>query len=50
MIDYYSRYYEIDIIKDISNEKIVDCLETMFARNGLPKRIKSDNGPQFVSK
>jgi transposase InsO family protein len=50
VIDYYSRYYEIDIIKDISSEKIVDCLETMFARNGLPKTIKSDNGPQFVSK
>lgn len=50
VIDYYSRYYEIYIIKDISSEKIVDCLETTFARNGLPKTIKSDNGPQFVSK
>jgi hypothetical protein len=50
VIDYYSRYYEIDIIKDISSEKIVDCLETMFARNGLPKTIKSVNGPPFVSK
>ncbi|XP_060076193.1 uncharacterized protein K02A2.6-like [Ylistrum balloti] len=49
VIDYYSRYYEVDITKDISSERMIDALENMFARYGLPVSITSDNGPQFVS-
>lgn len=49
-IDYYSRYYEIEITKDISSEKMIDVLETMFSRHWLPISITSDNGPQFRSK
>ena len=50
VIDYYSRYYEIDITKDTSSEKMIDSLENMFLRHGLPLSIRSDNGPQFTSK
>ncbi|XP_052799124.1 uncharacterized protein K02A2.6-like [Mya arenaria] len=48
-VDYYSRYYEIYIIKTITSEKIIDCLEKMFIIHGLPVTITSDNGRQFVS-
>ncbi|XP_052779408.1 uncharacterized protein K02A2.6-like [Mya arenaria] len=43
------RYYEIDIIKTIASEKIIDCLEKMFIIHGLPVTITSDNGRPFVS-
>ena len=48
-MDYFSRYYEIEITKDITSEKLIDALEGMFCRNGLPVSISSDNGPQFKS-
>ncbi|XP_033758102.1 uncharacterized protein K02A2.6-like [Pecten maximus] len=49
VVDYYSRYFEIDVTKDTSTEKVVDILENMFSRHGLPCSITSDNGPQFKS-
>lgn len=48
-VDYYSRYYEIDVMKDISSDRIIEALEKMFVHHGLPITITSDNGPQFVS-
>ena len=50
VIDYYNRYYEIDIMKDTSSDRIINSLENMFSRHGLPYTIRSDNGPQFTSK
>jgi transposase InsO family protein len=43
-------YYEIDIMKDSSSDRIIYSLENMFSRHGLPYTIRSDNGPQFTSK
>ncbi|KAL4231673.1 hypothetical protein ACF0H5_009252 [Mactra antiquata] len=48
-IDYYSRYYEIDIMKTVTSEKIIESLDKMFLTHGLPLSITSDNGRQFVS-
>lgn len=48
-VDYYSRFYELEITKDISSERIIDALENMFSRHGLPMSLTSDNGPQFRS-
>ena len=48
-LDYYSRYYEVDILKSTTTEKIISSLEVMFSRHGLPESLTSDNGPQFIS-
>ncbi|MEW8548477.1 MAG: DDE-type integrase/transposase/recombinase, partial [Candidatus Thiodiazotropha sp.] len=48
-VDYYSRYYELEIMKNTSSERIVEALENMFSRHGYPISITSDNGPQFRS-
>ena len=48
-VDYYSRYYEYAILKSTTAEKVIDCLDEMFSRHGLPETLKSDNGPQFRS-
>ncbi|XP_033739246.1 uncharacterized protein K02A2.6-like [Pecten maximus] len=47
VVDYYSRYYEIEIMKDTTSTKITESLENMFCRHGIPVSITSDNGPQF---
>jgi transposase InsO family protein len=49
VVDYYSRYYEIAIMRSTTARKVVEALAPMIARHGVPFSIKSDNGPQFVS-
>ena len=49
VVDYYSRYYEIDIMKSTVASRIIESLEEMFSRHGLPESMTSDNGPQFIA-
>lgn len=49
VVDYYSRYQEVAIVKRTTSNRIITQLEAIFARHGLPRTIRSDNGPQFVS-
>jgi hypothetical protein len=49
VIDYYSRFYEVAIMKSTTAEKTVENLKVIFARHGLPLTVHSDNGPQFIS-
>ena len=50
VVDYYSCYYEVVIMHSTTTEKIVDALSSIFGRFGFPHSLKSDNGPQFLSK
>ncbi len=49
VVDYYSRYFEVAILRSTTAKKIIDALRPMISRFGVPFSIKSDNGPQFVS-
>ena len=49
LVDYYSRYYKVDILKSTTTEKVISSLEVIFSRHGLPESLTSDNGPQFIS-
>lgn len=49
VVDYFSRYYEYDILTTTTADKVIDSMETIFSRHGLPVTCKSDNGPQFKS-
>ena len=50
LVAYYSRYYEVDILKSTTAEKVISSLEVMFSKHGLPESLTSDNiGPQFIS-
>ena len=49
-MDYYSKYVEFGLLKDESSETTMDLLKSYFARFGVPKIVRSDNGPQFSSK
>ena len=49
-MDYYSRYYDIDIMRSTVASKVISSLVEIFARHGLPESLTSDNGPQFVAK
>lgn len=49
LVDYYSRYIEVEIMKKIDTFETIKRLKVMFARFGNPRRIKADNGRQFIS-
>lgn len=49
VVDYFSRYIEIEIMKKIDSKETIHRLEPMLARFGLPLSITADNGPQFAS-
>ena len=49
VVDYYSRYFEVDILKSVLSKNIIESLDHIFATHGIPESIKTDNGPQFIS-
>ena len=49
IVDYYSRYYEIDIMRSTVASKVISSLVEIFVRHGLPESLTSDNVPQFVA-
>ena len=48
-IDYYSRFIEVDRLKDQSSRTTIEVLKSQFARHGIPEKLRSDNGPQYSS-
>lgn len=49
IVDYYSRFLEIEIMTKIDSTETIKRLKRIFARFGLPLSITADNGRQFVS-
>ena len=50
VIDVYSRYPEIEIIKSTAAQKVIPKLDIIFARHGVPEKVTTDNGPPFNGK
>ena len=46
-VDYFSDYWELDILPDTSSETIVMRTKTQFASFGISETVLTDNGPQF---
>ncbi|XP_063363596.1 uncharacterized protein K02A2.6-like [Cydia amplana] len=49
IVDYYSRYKEVKVTKNITSSQIIKILDEMFSRLGYPVSITADNGRQFIS-
>ena len=49
VVDYYSRWIEIREMKGYTTEHLVNCLKSIFACQGIPETVISDNGPQYNS-
>ena len=46
IVDYLSRYYEVEVMRTTTSEKVI---EKIFTTHGLPLSLRNDNGPQFRS-
>lgn len=49
LIDYYSRYKEVEILFKITSANTIQRLDKIFIRLGYPFSITLDNAKQFVS-
>lgn len=50
VVDYYSKYVEIDLLTNGHNSSnTIIKLKSIFARHGIPSILMSDNGPPFNS-
>lgn len=49
VVDYYSRYKEVEIVTSTDADHTIRKLKVMFARFGLPLSMQADNGPPFNS-
>ena len=47
VVDAFTHFPEVDIITSTSAEITIPKLERIFATHGLPKFVKTDNGPPF---
>jgi transposase InsO family protein len=49
VMDAHSKWPEVCIMTSTTTAKTITVLRVIFARNGLPRQLIFDNGPQFVS-
>jgi len=49
VVDYFSRYIEVERMTKTTSPDVITCLKSIFARHGIPETVHSDNGPQFSS-
>lgn len=50
LVDYYSKYFEISKLDNISAKTVILNMKSIFARHGIPKLVICDSGSQFTSK
>ena len=49
LTDYFSRWVEVDIVRSTLSKDIIKHLDAQFARHGIPRSLRTDNGPNLVS-
>ena len=49
VVDYFSRWIEIEYLKSLSSTEVVKNMKRMFARWGIPDMVRSDNARCYDS-
>ncbi|KAL5488848.1 hypothetical protein EMCRGX_G017861 [Ephydatia muelleri] len=50
IVDYYSKFIEVSRLSDTLSKTIITHTKSIFARHGIPQKVRTDNGPQFSSR
>ena len=49
VVDYYSCFFEVVVMKSTTTPRIIAALMDIFAQFRFPYTLKTDNGAEFVS-
>ena len=49
VMDYYSKYWEIERLYNTKSITIVKKMKKMYSRLGIPETLRSDNRPQYTA-
>ena len=49
MVDYYSNFFEVELLRDLTAATTILRIQSIFARHGIAEIVVSDNGPQFIN-
>ena len=49
VVDYFSKFIEVNYLASLASSKTICALKSVFARHGIPEVERSDNGPQYDS-
>ncbi|KAK7106504.1 hypothetical protein V1264_017754 [Littorina saxatilis] len=47
VVDYFSRYIEMALLRSTTSETVIQHLKSIMSRHGIPEVMMTDNGPQF---
>ena len=47
LVDVYSRWPEVAFVSEVKSAQVIEFLEAVFSREGVPIKLQTDNGPQF---
>ena len=48
-VDFYSNFWEVDSLESLSSMAVIKKLKILFARYGIPEKLRTDNGRQFYA-
>ena len=49
LVDYYSKYPFIHRLREFTSKEVIGFIKQIFAEQGIPERLISNNGPHFSS-
>ena len=49
VVDYFSKYLEVSLLTSLTSSETIRALKAVFARHGIPEKVRSDNGTQYDS-
>ena len=49
VVDYYSRFYKVVILRKMMSADVIEAISPMFTRFGIPYSLRTDNGPQQMA-
>lgn len=49
LVDFYSKFMEVDGLRDTRSCTVIETLKAQFSRHSIPATMQTDNGPQRSS-
>ena len=46
LVDYYSHYPEMALLRETSASQVITHIKSFFAHHGIPDVVMTDNGPR----